>query len=225
MTEDLCLEEIDPNDGRFIHVLADEAQFKKDLEAWWDENLSRIVKTVTPNTKKFSFTESKLGNILFIHMKSGVMKGYKKGVSDVSKLALAEDEVPKEILDVLKVYSLKLAKKEVSFTIDKMKGILSDAIAKGWGIPETRDVIVEEMSSFSKYKAEVIARTEIQKVVNEGRLLGYKNEGVEKVEFLTANNACPTCSALNGKVYDRGDASGTIPVHCNCKCVWIPVVE
>ena len=70
-----------------------------------------------------------------------------------------------------------------------------------------------------------IARTEVIAAANEGALEGYEATGVvEKVEFRTAaEGACEDCQRLEGE-YASGEAHDMIPVHVNCRCVWLPVI-
>jgi hypothetical protein len=46
-----------------------------------------------------------------------------------------------------------------------------------------------------------------------------------KVELSANGNACDQCASLDGKVYTLEKASGVIPVHPNCNCVWTPLPE
>jgi GNAT superfamily N-acetyltransferase len=56
------------------------------------------------------------------------------------------------------------------------------------------------------------------------RDLGVK--GVEfEVEWITADNPCPKCSAMSSKIYSIEEAHGLIPLHPSCRCKWLPVKE
>jgi hypothetical protein len=70
----------------------------------------------------------------------------------------------------------------------------------------------------------MVARTEVIAASNEGALQGYEHEGVEKVEFYPAPDADEECLILAG-VYPINETHGVIPVHPNCRCTWIPLVE
>jgi SPP1 gp7 family putative phage head morphogenesis protein len=62
---------------------------------------------------------------------------------------------------------------------------------------------------------------------NEGALTGYGELGVEKAEFYAAidERACDDCLALHQDVFTLEDSHGMIPIHPNCRCIWLPVVE
>jgi len=74
-----------------------------------------------------------------------------------------------------------------------------------------------------KWKAKQIARTETIAASNEGALRRYEKEGINKSEFYPSPGACEQCTPLAGE-YPTKEASGMIPVHPNCRCVFLPVV-
>lgn len=65
----------------------------------------------------------------------------------------------------------------------------------------------------------------------EGQLNALEKLGIDKVgvrvEFKTAGDGkvCPECNKLSGRVFKVKDSHGIIPVHPNCRCGWVPVVE
>lgn len=38
-------------------------------------------------------------------------------------------------------------------------------------------------------------------------------------------DVCPACDAMAGKVFDLDEAEGMIPLHPNCRCMWIPYLD
>jgi HK97 family phage portal protein len=76
-----------------------------------------------------------------------------------------------------------------------------------------------------KQRAEMIARTETAAAWAEGNIASYREAGVEYKEFSAANDACPICSPLDGKVYAIGSGEVTIPRHVSCRCDWLPVID
>jgi HK97 family phage portal protein len=81
--------------------------------------------------------------------------------------------------------------------------------------------------------AEVIARTEANRAYNEGNLDALKQAGIEKVQFLLASDACEECVAAVGtspgeklgRIVSIDDAEGVLPIHCNCRCTTLSVLE
>lgn len=110
-----------------------------------------------------------------------------------------------------------------------MKRELADGLVKGESPRVIARKINKQVDKIGKVKARMIARTEISRAHNEGQLdrleeLGVEEVGVE-VEWLTAENPCPICSANAGNVYKLNEAHGLIPAHPNCLCSWIPHVR
>lgn len=71
-----------------------------------------------------------------------------------------------------------------------------------------------------------LARTETMHYLNDSALKAYKDAGVERVQFWAAEDerTCPECGALHGKEFTVGKAP-ILPIHPNCRCTYIPVVE
>lgn len=72
-----------------------------------------------------------------------------------------------------------------------------------------------------------LIRTETMHTLNESSFNAYKDSGVvEKVEVLVAldERLCKRCGPLNGQKYDF-DKRPLLPVHPNCRCTYIPVIE
>jgi len=101
---------------------------------------------------------------------------------------------------------------------------LIEGYREGESMPKLADRVRGVFDNCSKMRSLRIARTEVIMASNEGALLGYKDsEVVDKAEFYPADGACDDCVALVGE-YRLEDAHGRIPVHPNCRCVWLPVV-
>jgi hypothetical protein len=66
---------------------------------------------------------------------------------------------------------------------------------------------------------EVIARTEVLRAHNQGRIKFHDRVGVRKLEWMTMEDerVCPICGPLDGKVFDTGRFPSQ-PAHPNCRC-------
>jgi SPP1 gp7 family putative phage head morphogenesis protein len=77
-------------------------------------------------------------------------------------------------------------------------------------------------------RAQMLARTEIIRAHAQAQLQEFKNWGVIGVtvvaEFRTAGDdrVCSECSSYEGNTFSIEEASGIIPVHPMCRCIWIP---
>ena len=66
-----------------------------------------------------------------------------------------------------------------------------------------------------------VARTEIQRALNNGRVYGYQESGIAKTLKWTTNpGACEECVARNGAIYNVEDTQDLIPYHVNCRCTF-----
>jgi SPP1 gp7 family putative phage head morphogenesis protein len=109
--------------------------------------------------------------------------------------------------------------------------VLAEGAALGYAPKKIAREIVDRVDKIGITRARVIARTEIINSHAEASLNSYAEAGLEGVnaqsEFATANDnkVCPQCEDLEGKVYTIEDARGVIPVHPNCRCAWLPVID
>jgi SPP1 gp7 family putative phage head morphogenesis protein len=79
-------------------------------------------------------------------------------------------------------------------------------------------------------RAEMLARTEILNAYNEASLQEYQNWGVTGLkvmaEWSTAmdDKVCFRCAPHEEEVYTLESASGVLPFHPNCRCIWLPIL-
>ena len=110
---------------------------------------------------------------------------------------------------------------------------LVEGLARGWNPNKTARELNDRVGAVGLHRARVMARTETVRSANEAALNRYEDlqrriGGVTAaVEFSTAGDdrVCPECLLLEGQVYDIVEARGVIPVHPNCRCMWLPVPE
>jgi len=68
----------------------------------------------------------------------------------------------------------------------------------------------------------MVARTEIQRALNNGRVYGYQQSNIAKTLKWVANpGACEFCMPHNGEEYSVEDSQDLIPLHPNCRCTWV----
>jgi SPP1 gp7 family putative phage head morphogenesis protein len=111
-------------------------------------------------------------------------------------------------------------------TAIKLEDILSAGYAEGLGADELAGR-VKEAFDVSDMRSLRIARTETMQASSQGAIEGYKELGVQRVEFFAAldERLCDDCSSLHGETFPIAESEGIITVHPNCRCVWLPVVE
>jgi SPP1 gp7 family putative phage head morphogenesis protein len=109
--------------------------------------------------------------------------------------------------------------------------ILTQGFAEGIGPRDMARNMSGAINTIGRNRSLVLARTETIRAHAAGTLNRYKEKGIKEVvgqaEFATAGDdrVCPQCAGLEGTTYSIDEASGVIPVHPQCRCVWLPVVS
>jgi HK97 family phage portal protein len=141
-----------------------------------------------------------------------------------------QDAIPKQfdLLDEfaqhwIKARSLTLAKSINMTTMEALRNELALGFEAGESIQQLSKRIEGYFTDNAKTRANIVSRTETIAASNEGALHRYEVEGVNKSEFYPSPDACSECLPLAGE-YITKDSHGMIPVHPNCRCVWLPVV-
>ncbi|MCL5105431.1 MAG: minor capsid protein, partial [Armatimonadetes bacterium] len=140
-----------------------------------------------------------------------------------------------DALDFMTNYNLVLVG-DVSRELESgIRRTILSGITTGKGVRDiVRDMgmVVEDKESFrntgskvfskAQYRMEMIARTEVLRAHNQGRIKFHKEVGVQKLEWMTMEDErmCPVCGALDGKVFDI-DRFPSQPRHPNCRCLSI----
>lgn len=87
---------------------------------------------------------------------------------------------------------------------------------------------LQNLISQSNKRAHRNVRTAIVRAHAEGQLLAFESLGINKlrlqVERLATKDhpVCPECTKLSKRTFTIAQARGVIPVHHNCRCIWIP---
>jgi HK97 family phage portal protein len=148
---------------------------------------------------------------------------------------------------------IKAAQSFTEETQTRLASALADGIANGDSIGDigkSISAIYDDVLGISEpgYRIERLARTEVIKTSNEITETAYKQSGVvQKKEWLANPGACEFCRSLNGSILtlgstfvpkgssiDGADGGSRIndyedvnhpPIHSNCRCTLIPVIE
>jgi SPP1 gp7 family putative phage head morphogenesis protein len=116
-----------------------------------------------------------------------------------------------------------LAKSINKTTIDALRKILSDGFAQGDSIQTLTGKLEGFFKESEKWRAEQIARTEVQTAANFGAVERYKSEGITEFEWLASPNSCEECLPLDGKRFPI-DSGEQPPLHNNCTCGILAVI-
>lgn len=100
---------------------------------------------------------------------------------------------------------------------------------KGSGVDEMARAIDEVMDR-GRYNAQRLVRTECKYFANQGELLAYQENGIQKYRFLggTEGSAHCGCAILNGQVFPVEEAKAGVnfpPMHPNCLCIVVAAFD
>lgn len=176
-----------------------------------------------------------------------IRRGYEKGVNDATVRSRGVVPGVPEDFDAAKAMGrpVHLSALETVYTrtFDQLKGVtkagkqtisrvLSNSLAEGIGTEQTaRRITREGLDKVTLNRARTIARTETINAYNTAALNQYERLGFKKVaskaEWLTAGDlrVCPRCAGMEGITMKISRARGLIPLHPNCRCTWLPVVD
>ena len=129
-------------------------------------------------------------------------------------------------LEWIKLRSLTLAKSINKTTLEALRNELMLGFAAGESIQQLTKRIEGYFTENATVRAKMVSRTEIIAASNEATLHRYEKENVEKSEFYPSPDACEVCLEIaSDPIYVTKESHGIIPVHPNCRCKWLPVVE
>lgn len=131
--------------------------------------------------------------------------------------------------------ALKWLKTRIAWAAEEVgeetANLLSKALTAGYeageDIPTIAKRIRDVFTDCDRRRSILIARTETIMASNEGALVGYEDSGVVKeVEFYAAldERTCDDCNSIHGEVFELDNSHGVIPVHPDCRCVWLPMI-
>jgi len=142
-------------------------------------------------------------------------------------------------LDFMTQYNLTLAGDVNRELADGIKRVIMQGIIEGKGTDDiVRDLgrVVIYKDSFkqagtkvfskAQYRMEMIARTEVLRAHNMGRIKFHQHVGIEKLEWMTMGDerTCPVCGPLDGKTFPIDKFPGQ-PAHPFCRCTNLPVLS
>jgi len=112
----------------------------------------------------------------------------------------------------------------------KMGEVLSRGLSEGLGPRQIAAKLSGVMGS-SMVRSETVARTEIIRSHHQSLWRQYKEADIEgitiRVEWSAAgdNRMCAQCAWLDGRTFLLDDMKDSIPLHPNCRCVIIPIIN
>jgi SPP1 gp7 family putative phage head morphogenesis protein len=184
-----------------------------------------------------------------LYIRSAYLKGNEDAIRNIEALGLV---APQPITSIVFPVPLHADRLGLLFTrnFEDLRGITREmsrqiAIALTEGLSRAQTpiqiakAITDRVDKIGLTRARTLARTEIIRAHAEATLNTYEQAGIlevetnPEIEIATAGDThvCPQCKA---KAYTAGgtlrrytlaQARGLLPVHPNCRCAFLPVVE
>jgi SPP1 gp7 family putative phage head morphogenesis protein len=166
-----------------------------------------------------------------------IQYGYTKGVESVGKELGFTFTIDQDELDFIQKYTFDLVKGLNDDMEGKLKQVLQRGVIDGKGMNQIQKDIAEVMD-LQMNRAETIARTEMQRAGNYGRLNAYQEAGVGKIQWLAIidDRTSEICKKLNGQTVKPGNLFKTTvngkniqvkapPAHPNCRSTIVALDE
>lgn len=144
-----------------------------------------------------------------------------------------EQAVYDHVLSVSKSITATQAK-NIDKAINRARSFLDDD-GRGLSLTDIVKSVASAMKTQDLARAKMIARTETMWSYNEGSVMQYKSVGFNELRWFATNDdvLCEHCVAMDGQIVQQGESFvsaqfGTVahpPLHVNCRCVCIPVVD
>lgn len=157
--------------------------------------------------------------------------------NDAMKLVDADDDpyLPSEALRKRIGGNVsKFSQSMVDTDQDHLSSIIAAGIDEGKGVPEISAAIKSDFTEYSAMQATRITRTEVLRSANQSAVDAFKQSGVVEGKQWVIAGAEDECADYDGDVVtlegnfygaDNEFQDGDPPLHPNCKCIVIPVVE
>ena len=183
-----------------------------------------------------------------VHIRSAYQKGVQRARQELIKAGVDLPSFESQPSGLSGVFNtpFHVDRVQLAFTqtFEGLKGItkamdapISRALAEGMARGDSPRVIARALAGkggvldkIGLNRARTLARTEVIRAHHGATINEYEAAGITgvkvKVEWSTAGfNVCPICESNEGRIFTLNQIRGLIPVHPNCRCVAIPIVE
>lgn len=150
-------------------------------------------------------------------------------------------------IDFVNSYVFKFAETMSQTSRNQIRDTILRGQRDGLSIAEQRQTLNTLFDSWSQNRALQVARSETIRASNRGAQFVYKQSGIQRMEWLSSDDACVYCEELDGKIVSVAESFvelggqvevaeeiplstnyedvDTPPLHPNCRCTVIPVIE
>lgn len=147
---------------------------------------------------------------------------------------LEDTYVPYNIQEAVQRNVAKFTQSMLDTDRDTLTKLINDGLDEGLSVPQIRNSITDKFDDISRTQSTRITRTEVIRASNMGTVDAYKqSQIVEGKQWLVAAGADEECEIYDGEVvgldenfYETSEfQNGDPPLHPNCRCVVIPVIN
>lgn len=206
---------------------------------WLQDQQRRGILEVTPGVPSRSAAETAWSSL---YIRSAYARGMAQGAANLRRQGA--DVAPEWVTQSFTRPRLAdRAGLAFTRTFEELKGItsemdrqiarvLAEGLSQGMAPRKIARAMNDRVDKIGITRARMLARTEVVRAHAEASLNTYAEAGVLGVgveaEWRTAQDAavCEECEAAAASgPYPISEARGMIPLHPNCRCAWVPVVE
>lgn len=101
--------------------------------------------------------------------------------------------------------------------------VITDSLILGMDYSTIAKGISDEFN-VSLNVANRLIRTETMHAYNTCAIDCYRDKAVKQIQLLVESDACEDCLQYRGKKMPI-DKVPILPIHCNCRCCYIPIIE
>ena len=199
-----------------------------------DKALDNVPNEVTDMQKKTLFNDADMIVEATLDFEPILMQVATQAGIEALKLVDSEQVyTPFEIQKTVRKRVEKFAESMVKTDKDKLIDIITEGVQGGSSIPEISGKIRDTFADYSKTQADRIVRTEVSSAASTAQIDAWGQSGVVVGKEWIVSDPCPECEPYDGKIvglekgfYGESEfADGDPPLHPNCKCDIIPVLE
>lgn len=217
----------------------------------WYRALKGVLGVANPTSLTFKLIENMIDRVVFerelaVEIEEILRETFSKGFSlnnafnsygewDGVDFTLVDNQVS----DWIQINSFGSAK-EISETLKKkLRTTLRDGYSKGENINKLRQRILKEIGvgnrtiGKTKNYAQMVAKTEVARVINHGKMQQLKSSGAQKWKFVARlddrnknerpNKQGYTCRNLHMKEFSLTQTDAMPPLHPNCRCAIVGI--
>lgn len=108
---------------------------------------------------------------------------------------------------------------------DAIREELSQGMVDGVSPNEMARRVSGRYDAIGTTRARTLARTEVMNAHHEATIERYLQSGLERIDIATTN-PCERCAAVAADApYSVRQGRGLLPVHPNCRCALLPIVD